>query len=111
MWPGSAYNHRKRWPAFARAWDEMIETGYVRLEAALIEAGADLFSPRGIPPDNPIREMTAEQALQLLNMHRHEVRGIGGVPGRQASPAKRIEDVRQRLEKVMRGLGLIGPED
>jgi hypothetical protein len=54
--------------------------------------------------------MSAEQALHLLNMHKHQVHGLGGRPGRRMDYAKQLEEARQRLEKVMRGLKLI-PRD
>lgn len=76
----SAYAHRERWPAFARAWDEALEVGYVRLEAALVEHAGNLFSGFGREDGDemePIREMTAAQAIHLLHMHKGQVKGIG----------------------------------
>lgn len=105
MWPPSAYNHRHRWPAFARAWDEAIETGYVRLEAALVEAGCNFLEPPEVEPDLTITGMTVADALQLLNMHKHQVRGIGkrpGLPQRMASDA----EVRKALARSLRAFGV-----
>ena len=81
MWPPSAYNHRKRWPAFAKRWDAAVEQGYCGLEMALIETGGNLFSAPELPADAPIREMNAAQAIHLLHMHKRQVKGIGGRPG------------------------------
>ena len=81
MWPPSAYNHRQRWAAFAQAWDAAVETGFARLEAALLDAACNPFSDREVEPDLAIRDMTAMDALQLLHMHKHAVRGIGKRPG------------------------------
>lgn len=80
---GSAYTHRKRWPGFARRWEEAEETGYWRLEDALFERGANLFSADELPPDAPISRMTVDEALQLLRLHQFQVREIGKAPGRR----------------------------
>lgn len=37
--------HRDRWPDFARRWDAAAETGYLRLEAALIDAAGRCLDP------------------------------------------------------------------
>jgi hypothetical protein len=101
MWPPSAYNHRKRWPAFAKRWDEAVEIGFVRIEAALIEAGCNLFSEQEFEPDLAISGMTAMDALQLLYMHKHKVRGIGGRPGRRED-APGNDEIAKALEKRLR---------
>ncbi len=92
----SAYGHRQRWPAFARRWDAALALGYDRIECALIEAGCNLFSP-GLPDAlPPIRGMTFDQAVRLLHMHKHAVRGLGkrpGLPPREAD----IEEVRATI--------------
>lgn len=92
----SAYGHRQRWPAFARRWDAALALGYDRIECALIEAGCNLFSP-GLPAAlPPIRGMTFDQAVRLLHMHKHAVRGLGkrpGLPPREAD----IEEVRATI--------------
>ena len=101
MWPPSAYNHRKRWPAFTEAWDEAVETGYVRIEAALVENACNLFSTPEHVPDIAIEGMTAWEALQLLHMHKHAVRGIGGRPGlEQRSPGN--DEIARALEKRLK---------
>lgn len=88
--PASAYNHRRRWPAFARRWDEAVELGYTLLECALVEAAGNIFSGEGpgepemTGPARAIRAMTVSQAIHLLHMHKHQARGIGKRPGRAA---------------------------
>lgn len=105
----SAYYHRKLWPAFARAWDEAVETGYRHLESELVLAGRNLFSDEAQAAPSPITEMTAAQALHLLNMHKHHVHGAGKGPREKlVSP---LPEATARLEKVMRRMGLIGPDD
>ncbi|MCY7339583.1 MAG: hypothetical protein LH465_06480 [Sphingomonas bacterium] len=68
----SAYAHRKRWRGFAEAWDAAIKLGYVRIEAALIERGCNLFSDYDEVPDNPIGAMSAAEAIQLLQMRKRQ---------------------------------------
>lgn len=100
MTAASAYGHRLRWPAFAQRWDEAIEIGYIRIEHALIEAACHLFSvnepARALLPEAPMPEMTAAHAIQLLHMHKHQVRALGKRPGRQAGPPD-IEAVRASI--------------
>jgi hypothetical protein len=100
----SAYNHRKRWPAFARRWDEALEIGYAQLECGLVEAACNLFSAgsEADPEDRrpvevgPIRAMTAAHAIHLLHMHKHRVHAIGKRPGLRAREPD-IEDVRAEI--------------
>ena len=97
--PASAYGHRLRWPAFARAWDAAVTLGYDRIECALIEAGCDLFSPE--QPDDlpPIRGMTFDHAIHLLHMHKHAARGLGKRPG---LPPREVDIEELRAELIRR---------
>jgi hypothetical protein len=81
MTAASAYAHRKRWPAFAARWDAAIEEGYARIELALIENGCNLFSSPECPPAAPMPDMKTADAIHLLHMHKHQVKGIGRRPG------------------------------
>lgn len=94
--PASAYNHRNRWPRFAERWDEAIEIGYVQLECGLIETAGNLFSCDGPVEVGPIRGMTADHAIHLLHMHKHQVHRLGRRPGRRAREPD-IEEVRAEL--------------
>ena len=98
---GSAYAHRHRWEGFANAWDAAIETGHRRLEAALVEAGCNLFSPDEFALDSPIAAMTAEQAIHLLHMHKHQVLGLGRRPGAPRKAAGNAE-IARALERRLR---------
>lgn len=82
MTAASAYGHRKRWPAFARRWDEAVELAYARLELALVENACNLFSAPELPPAAPMPDMSAAQAIHLLHMHKRQARGLGKRPGR-----------------------------
>ena len=64
------------------------------------------FSGEDVPRDNPMPPMAAADAIQLLRLHSHAVRGIGKRSGpRQHEPA--IEDVRadilRKIEAMKRG--------
>jgi hypothetical protein len=71
------YRRNRKNPAFAREMRMALETGYLRLEMALIES----FEPASHRDDAwrsndppPIPQMTANQALQLLYLHQKEAR-------------------------------------
>jgi hypothetical protein len=97
MTASSAYAHRHRWPAFARRWDDAVVEGCLALEAALLEAGANLFSSDGTVPDGAAGEipaitgMNAEQAVHLLYMHKHYQPRPGRLPGRPPTRATEAE--------------------
>ena len=102
LWPPSAYNHRNRWPAFARAWDEAIEEGYVRIEASLVEAaGCNPYSELEEVPVAEMPPMTIDQKIHLLHMHKHQVLGLGKAPGLQPRVATE-EEVEKALAKALR---------
>ena len=99
----AAYHHRDRWPDFARRWDEALETGYVRLEAALVENACHLSGPRETPPDVDMPPVTFDQALHLLNRHRYHLRGLGKRPGkapRVAGPDEVERELRRALRRM-----------
>jgi len=92
----SAYGHRKRWRAFAEQWDAAVEQGYLQIEMGLIETAGNLFSGEAPIGAAPISGMTAEHAIHLLHMHKHQVHGIGKRPGlRPREPD--IEDIRAEI--------------
>lgn len=71
------YHHKRRDPAFAREWRLALETGYERLECALLggwsdDGGEPEDWQRNEPP--PIPPMSPGEALQLLYLHQKEVR-------------------------------------
>ena len=71
----SAQARRRADPGFARAWDEALEIGYVRLEMWLIESAICFFEGEVIPDDNPIRTMSVAEAIQSLNRNVRKVKG------------------------------------
>lgn len=97
----SAYNHRNRWAAFAAAWDAVVERSEVELEAAQIECARCVLEGIPVPPDNPIREMTASEAIYLLEMFRRRREGHPRRWGRTPWAEPPIEQVRAEvLRKV-----------
>ncbi len=82
--PASAYNHRRRWPAFARRWDVAVEIGCDQIEMGLIEAAGNFLLGEDPPDAAPLRGMTVDHAIHLLHMHKHQVHRIGKRPGLRA---------------------------
>lgn len=102
----SAYNHRHRWPGFARRWDQALETGHVRIEAALLDAAGSMWEGVDYDPDAPIPRMTVYEAIILWRLHERSARRVAKRPGR-AAREPRIEEVRaavlhavERVERV-----------
>lgn len=97
----SAYEHRGRWPDFAHRWQAALTLDYERLEEALHDSAGRLFGSVEPDLDAPIPPMTPDQALQLLWLHRHTVRGGGRPPGRRSrKPLPIREEVDQALIKA-----------
>jgi hypothetical protein len=118
--PASAYNHRRRHQTFADAWDLAIEIGYDRIEGALIEDACNSLAGVPFDPDAPMPPMSIYEAMHLLHMHKHEVRGIGKMPGIQrrrsdldevrASIARKLDAIerwRERKNKTRAGAKFI----
>jgi hypothetical protein len=100
----SAYNHRVRWPSFADRWDAAEENGYVRLEFALVENASNMLAGgAAVEPDAPIPPMTVAQAMQLLHMHKFNVRRVGGRPGHIA----RLPDIETVHAFVLRKIAVL----
>lgn len=105
----SAYEHRERWPGFAKRWDEAVETADIRLAFALVEHGTNPFSSLDPPAPVPIPPMSVDDALHNLAMHQHQVSGIGGRPGRRGRPPSFEESIRviaSKIEAIERANGL-----
>ena len=104
----SAYNHRVRWAAFGRRWDEALAIGYERIEGALIEAACMMLNPvaTGAPPPPPelaISGMTVEAAVQLLWLHQKQVREAGNAPGAR----RRAVDTDKLYARLERGIARV----
>ena len=102
------YKRRKAWPGFAAEWAACVEQGYARLEAALIDRASDSLRREAIGGDQAGPAVGFEQGLNLLRLHRAEVRG--GKPQRYDARARApdIEAVRasilRKIEAVERAV-------
>jgi hypothetical protein len=101
---GSAYSHRKRWPAFDQRWKAAEKMGSMRLRLALVEHAANPFSTIGQPPLEPVPPLRIDEMLQCLWLHKHATDGLGGRPGRAVRPmdfseaCRRISDCVEAVE-------------
>jgi hypothetical protein len=86
-----AYAHRYRWAGFARAWDEALARGSARLEAALLEGWCDPPGEAAEAEAPPVEPMSAEQALELLKLHR--LREAGWHKGRRRETPEALRAV------------------
>ena len=67
----------------------------MRIEAALIERGCNIFSSMDDVPLNPIPTMTVAEAIHLLHMHKNIARGIDGQPGKSwRRPPRTLDEMR-----------------
>lgn len=94
----SLYAHRKRWPAFARRWDAAVEQGAVALEFAIVSHAANPFSARALPPPAEVPAMPVDAMFHALYMHKRQLTGSGGRPGRRGAPP----DIEAVTDKVVR---------
>jgi hypothetical protein len=70
------YKHRMRDAGFAAAWSEAVAQGYARLEAMLVERATGSLSREPVAgEDGRAAEMSVEQIMNLLKLHRAAVRG------------------------------------
>ena len=107
----SAYNHRNRWAAFAAAWDAVVERSEVELEAAQIECARCVLEGMPVPPDNPIREMTASEAIYLLEMFHRRREGLARQWGRRPWTEPPIEAVRAEILRKVAAMERAGRTD
>lgn len=93
----AVYNRRKNWPEFAAAWREALAAGYVRIETLLLGAATVALDPEPEPASRDAPEMTVEQAMNLLRLHRASQHG--GRPQRYAWREREpdIEEVRAEI--------------
>jgi hypothetical protein len=74
----AAYKRRGRDPVFAEAWQAALESGYARLEMALVERA--ILTIDAAHDDNPdaipvVGAMTVAQAIELMSKHRASIAG------------------------------------
>lgn len=101
----SAYEHRKRWPAFGERWDMVVMVSSERIECSLLRAGHSLNASDAVPVDVPITGMTAEQALMTLRLYRQgprQGRHPAGRPPRRATIAETCEALEKAIARFDR---------
>lgn len=74
----AAYKLRQQNPEFAEAWQAALESGYARLEMALVERAIQTIDIAH--DDNPdaiavVGAMTVAKAIDLMNKHRASIEG------------------------------------
>lgn len=130
--PSSAYDLRRRDPAFAELWAEALAQGYETLEAALLshaltgvnaiaigEPGAgdaaDAAPPRIVPGSGfapgALNPASVQLALALLNRHRQGVDGKPFKGRRRPTPAETDAALKQQLDTLARQLKAARPDD
>ena len=97
---GSAYTHRKKWPAFARRWAGAEGLAATRLEWALVRYAANPFSSIELPPLVPVSALSADDIMHNLHMHQHRTHGMGKAPGR-AAREPRPDEATAALERAI----------
>lgn len=98
--PASAYEHRKRWPAFARRWREAIKLGSIRLQFAQVQYAGNPASSLDLPEAAELPPASFAERMHCLHMHQHETDGIGARPGGYARPRPMEEVYAAILSKI-----------
>lgn len=122
----AVYQRRRSYDAFRAAWTAALDTGYVRLEMALVRAATNLLEPAsvadadhrketagaagtaGAAPAAPFGGMTAREALQVLRLHRYGARG--GSPQRFDWRTKPVDPEATR-RAILRKLDIVERHD
>jgi hypothetical protein len=111
---GSAYQHRKRWPAFAGKWDAALGEAFTALEFALLQNAENLFSVPDYVPETVIRDMGFGEAIQLLHMQKNKVLAIGRAAGKRWRRPRTLDEVHgsilAKLEAIERGRAMEAEE-
>jgi len=102
----TVYEWRRKDAQFRADFYEALANGYVEVEAELVRESKRSLKPR--PDPKAPRLVDAKTALAVLESYR---RNGDRRPGDILPQRSDIEQVRTRLEKAMRKLGLIGDGD
>lgn len=71
------YDHRDRWPDFARRWDRAIADGYDALTFATIAAAGAMLGDAEMTPEPGMAPPTVAQAIEAMRLHQRRMRGEG----------------------------------
>ena len=103
------YVRRLNQPQFAARWAQAMELGYTRLECLALAAGTSALTGVPLAADHPMPAVTMADVLNLLKLHRAQVRGGPDQRYGWRTKLPSIEDVDaeilRRVEAIERGRG------
>lgn len=104
------YDRRKRDPEFRASWDEAIGESYAMLELEMLERGrlGDTRPPPASKAEARLREIPTALGLQLLRLHRSQVKGRMPSAQRPMRGEKLRDELEKRLSEISRRLGGVG---
>ncbi|MEA3009869.1 MAG: hypothetical protein QOJ91_1561 [Sphingomonadales bacterium] len=106
------YQRARRDPVFAEKMEAARSQAYGRIDEALARRAEDFLAGRPPDPESPIVDMTVQDAIAILKLHR-AAQNPGGNARRPAWPArpKSLEEMRdsilRKLSAIARKRGLI----
>jgi hypothetical protein len=106
----AVYQRRKRDPEFRANWDEAIGESYAMLELEMLERGR-LGENRPEPStdaEKRLRDIPTALGLQLLRLHRSQVKGRIPSAQRPMRGEKLRDEIEKRLSEISRRLGGAG---
>ena len=105
----TVHEHRRKDPLFRAAWYEALAEGYARVEALSVRWAEEALTIRpNARAAKTARDMDPKVALAILEAYR---RNRGARPGDVLPRRSDVEEVRARIEKTMRTLGLISDDE
>jgi hypothetical protein len=102
----TVYEWRRKDEQFRKGWQEALDQGYARLEAEVVREAEESLAVRA-DGKAARQRMDPKTALAVLEAYR---RNRGARPGDILPRRTDIDQVRARIEKTMRALGLIKDE-
>lgn len=114
----TVYRLKARRADFAEKWRAALVHGFDRLETELLRTAIDSVAPDespeeapGFATDRPIPKMSYDQAMNILNAHRKEVRGSGANgPGRRPS-IRSLDEVQASILRKIAAIERAGSVD
>lgn len=97
----AVYNRRLKNPGFAAEWHEAVQQGYARLEAMLLEEATDSLRSEPISGAAPSPQVSFSERLNLLRLHRAEVRGGAPQDYRAREKAPEWDEISESILRKM----------
>jgi hypothetical protein len=104
---GQVYERRRRDPEYRARWEEAIGESYAMLELEMLARsrhGEDRPAP-ATEAEKKLRELSDRQALNLLRMHKSQVKGRVPHAQRPLRGEKLRDALEKRLSEISRRLG------